>query len=89
MASNTTKLYTNNKSADMDMVSLYLYFIEGGIIFIFNSILALIIFFTTRLRTQKEFVLFGINMVFDAFYGLAYVMGGFYRLNIYLYETCK
>ena len=74
----------------MDVGTYYMYFIEGFILIVFNGILAVSIFSHRTLRSQKEYIIFAANMIFDAIFGLTYFSAGVYRLFfVYYVEKCK
>ena len=86
---NSYIVYSNQTTASLDAVSFYLFVIEGGILVILNSYLALVIFLTTNLRNQKEYLIIASNMSLDAALGLAYFLAGSNNLRIYYNEECK
>uniref|UniRef100_A0A914DBJ8 Uncharacterized protein n=1 Tax=Acrobeloides nanus TaxID=290746 RepID=A0A914DBJ8_9BILA len=63
-------IYSNTTTASLFVGSYYAYVVEGAILLFFNLYLALVIFFTKRLRSQKEYVVIASNMMFDATFGL-------------------
>jgi hypothetical protein len=86
---NSSIVYSNQTTASLDVVSFYLFVIEGGIVFVLNSYLALVIFLTKSLRNQKEYIIIASNMSFDAALGLVYFLAGSSDLRIYYTEECK
>uniref|UniRef100_A0A7E4VB22 G_PROTEIN_RECEP_F1_2 domain-containing protein n=1 Tax=Panagrellus redivivus TaxID=6233 RepID=A0A7E4VB22_PANRE len=68
--------------ASMALVPSYLFIVEGSIVFIFNTVLALIILLTPKFVKHKEYVLLAINVVFDALFGLAYLLGGIFQRRL-------
>ena len=83
-------IYSNVSTSTMDIGSYYMYFIEGLILIVVNVILATAIFVHKSLRSQKEYIVFATNMIFDAIFGLAYCTAGIYKLFfIYYREECK
>uniref|UniRef100_A0A914CTS5 Uncharacterized protein n=1 Tax=Acrobeloides nanus TaxID=290746 RepID=A0A914CTS5_9BILA len=82
-------VYSNTTTASLFVGTYYAYVVEGAILLFFNLYLALVIFFTKRLRSQKEYVVIASNMMFDAIFGLGYFIAGIYRLQIYYTEQCN
>jgi hypothetical protein len=82
-------VYSNTTTASLDAGSYYAYIVEGAILLFFNLYLALVILFTKRLRSEKEYVVIASNMMFDAAFGLAYLSAGISRLHIYYTEECN
>lgn len=83
------ELHPKIPTSSLDIGSYYAYVIEGLILIAFNGILAASIF-ATVLRSQKEYIIFATNMLFDAIFGLTYFSAGLYRMVfIYYKEECK
>uniref|UniRef100_A0A914EBV6 G-protein coupled receptors family 1 profile domain-containing protein n=1 Tax=Acrobeloides nanus TaxID=290746 RepID=A0A914EBV6_9BILA len=74
---------SNRSTASLDIVSFYLYLIEGAILMFVNGYMGSVVFMSKRLRNQKEYVLIGSNMLFDAYFGFSWLMCGVYSLNLY------
>lgn len=82
-------IFSNRTTASLDIVSFYAYLIEGGFLMMVNGYLASVIFFTKKLRSQKEYVIIGSNMLFDSYFGFAYFVSGVYSLGLYYSFECK
>jgi hypothetical protein len=80
---------SNRSMASLDIVSFYLYLIEGAILMFVNGYMASVVFMSKRLRNQKEYVLIGSNMLFDAYFGFSWFMCGVHSLNLYYNNECK
>lgn len=81
--------YSDRTTESLDVVSLYAYVIEGGLLFVLSLYFSIIILLIRRLRRQKEYIVIAANMLFDSIFGLAYFSAGIYRLFIYYTEICK
>ena len=81
-------IYSNRSTQTIDMVSSYFCVIEGSIIFVCNTALALLILKIRSLSAQKEFLLFAVNMFFDALFGIAYILAGANSFYLYKTEQC-
>uniref|UniRef100_A0A7E4ZYL9 G_PROTEIN_RECEP_F1_2 domain-containing protein n=1 Tax=Panagrellus redivivus TaxID=6233 RepID=A0A7E4ZYL9_PANRE len=66
-----------------DLTPYYLYIIEGSVIIFLSASLATVILVTPRFVKQKEYVLLAINVLFDAVFGLQYLLEGNYLLGVY------
>lgn len=73
----------------MDVGSFYVYIVESSILITTCLAVAVPIFLNPRLRSQKEYIIFGGSAIFDALFGLAYLSAGAWRLAILYSETCK
>src|SRR4051794_31635733 len=83
-------IYTNNYVQNsIEIGGLYLYIVEGSILLLFNFYFASKIFLNHKLRNQKEYIIVGSNMLFDAMLGLGYLYAGIFRMMMYYNETCK
>ena len=82
-------IYSNISTSSMDYVSYYMYIVEGYMLFVINLLLALIIVRRKKLRSQKEYIIYLGNVLYDSFYGLGYAVAGTFRISIFLTETCK
>ncbi|KAE9548486.1 hypothetical protein FO519_008302 [Halicephalobus sp. NKZ332] len=78
--------YTNILTSTLDATTVWLYVVEGSILLVFNGIFGMLILTNKKLSCQKEFVLFAINMFFDALFGSAYFVAGIYNLTLYYNE---
>ena len=81
--------YTDILTSTLDATTVWLYVIEGSILLLFNGIFAISILTNRKLCAQKEFVLFSINMLYDALFGSAYLVAGIYNLTLYYNEECS
>lgn len=82
-------IYSNRSTLTIDMVSSYFCLIEGSIIFLLNIALTVLILKVRSLSSQKEFVLFAVNMFFDAIFGIAYILAGLNSILLYTGGSCK
>ena len=73
----------------LNIVCSYIDVIEGGILVLLNFYLAIVILLSEKLRSQKEYVLIALNMVFDGFFGMAYLLDGLYYLQVHYTHECK
>jgi hypothetical protein len=65
-------------------------FVVGLVVFTANSLFLSVILFNRRFRTQREYVVLGANMFFDALYGLNFFLSAVWTLKIYYFEgECK
>ena len=81
--------YTDTLTSTLDATTVWLYVIEGSILLLFNGIFGLMILSNKKLAIQKEFILFAINMLYDALFGSAYLVAGIYNLTLYYNEKCS
>uniref|UniRef100_A0A915D945 Uncharacterized protein n=1 Tax=Ditylenchus dipsaci TaxID=166011 RepID=A0A915D945_9BILA len=80
----------NNSSVTTSSMSWffsYIYTVEGLVVAVFCTALALSIFSDAKLRGQKEYVIIAGSAAFDALFGLGYTGAGIWRLFIYYSET--
>jgi len=82
-------VYSNISTSSMDYVSYYMYIVEGYILFAINLLLALIIICRKEMRSQKEYIIYLGNTLYDSVYSLAYGTAGTFRISVYLTETCQ
>ena len=84
-----TTIYSNTSTATMAYVTYYIYVGEGLLLMLLNFPLALLIFLTPVLRTQKEFIIFACSMIFDGIFGFTYFYCGVFRLIVFYTDKCK
>uniref|UniRef100_A0A7E4VVA9 G_PROTEIN_RECEP_F1_2 domain-containing protein n=1 Tax=Panagrellus redivivus TaxID=6233 RepID=A0A7E4VVA9_PANRE len=73
---------SSNIPSTKDTAPFYLYIIEGSIITVFSTAMTLIILLTPKFFRQKEYMLLAFNVMFDAFFGLQYLLSGIHYLTV-------
>ena len=81
--------YSNITMSTLNIVCSYVDATEGGILVLFNFYLAIVIFLSEKLRSQKEYVLIALTIVFDGFFVMAYFLDCLYYLQVYYTHECK
>eukprot|EP00080_Pristionchus_pacificus_P000091 PDM60111.1 G protein-coupled receptor [Pristionchus pacificus] len=67
------------KTVDGDFLSYHLYLWEGLVVVAVNVILVYVIISNSKLRTQKEYLLYAGCIFFDIIFGLTYAIAAVYR----------
>uniref|UniRef100_A0A915D846 Uncharacterized protein n=1 Tax=Ditylenchus dipsaci TaxID=166011 RepID=A0A915D846_9BILA len=80
-------IYSSVTTESISFIPSYIYTVEGLVVAVFCTALALSIFSDAKLRGQKEYVIIAGSAAFDALFGLGYTGAGIWRLFIYYSET--